>query len=81
MQRVGWLLEGHAPPAPARGGGGGVVWGSAVSFPIGVSGEAAVADPGLSVRGGVLSRRYKRGWVREGALPPPAPGRGYGGAL
>ena len=33
------------------GGGGGVVWGSAVSFPFGVSGEAAVADPGLSVRG------------------------------
>ena len=32
------------------GGGGGGVWGSAVSFPIGVSGEAAVADPGLSVR-------------------------------
>ena len=29
--------------------------------------------------GGVLSR-YKRGWVREGALPPPAPARGYGGA-
>ena len=40
-----------------------------------------VADPGLSVRGGVLSRRYKRGWVREGALPPPAPARGYGGAI
>ena len=39
-----------------------------------------VADPGLSVRGGVLSR-YKWGWVREGALPPTAPARGYGEAL
>ena len=38
-----------------------------------------MADPGLSVRGGVLSR-YKRGWVREGALPPTAPAS-YGGAL
>ena len=49
---VGWLLEGHAPSCSSwGGGGGGVVWGSAVSFPIGVSGEAAVADPGLAVRG------------------------------
>ena len=37
----------------------------------------AVADPGLSVRGGVLSRS-KRG---RGRCPPPAPARGYGGAL
>ena len=39
------------------------------------------ADAGFRVRGGAKGRGYERGWVREGATPPPAPGRGYGGAL
>ena len=39
-------------------------------------GDNSAADPGLSVRGSVLSRGYKRGWV-----PPPAPARVYGGVL
>ena len=31
--------------------------------------------------GGAKGRGRRWGWVREGALPPPAPARAYGGAL
>ena len=36
-----------------------------------------MADP-VGGEGGLLSRRYKRGWVREGALAPPAQLGGMG---
>ena len=35
----------------------------------------------LELGGAQRAEGRNRGWVREGAAPPPAPARGYGGAL